>query len=134
MGPWTHPIGPAFRRTSTAARLSWPRRPRSAPVNRYGHLLSFSVVGGTEAARAVFDRLQMIWQATDLGRVKTVAAIPAISTHQKLGDEGRAIAEVSHNLIRLSVGAEHPADIMADLEQALAGVAPATYASAIAEA
>lgn len=90
-----------------------------APVNRYGHLLSFTVKGGVPAARRVFDRLQMIWRATDLGRIKSVATIPAISTHQQQGEEGRNLAQVPGNLIRLNVGGEHPADIIADLEQAL---------------
>lgn len=90
-----------------------------APVNRYGHLLSFTVKGGVPAARRVFDRLQMIWRATDLGRIKSVATIPAISTHQQQGEAGRSLAQVPGNLIRLNVGGEHPADIIADLEQAL---------------
>jgi cystathionine beta-lyase/cystathionine gamma-synthase len=67
----------------------------------------------------VFDRFEMIWRATDLGRVKSVATIPAISTHQQQGDEGRALASVPPNLIRLSVGGEHPEDIIADLDRAL---------------
>jgi O-acetylhomoserine/O-acetylserine sulfhydrylase-like pyridoxal-dependent enzyme len=90
-----------------------------APVNRYGHLLSFTVRGGVPAARAAFDRLQLIWRATDLGRIKSVATIPAISTHQQQGDLGRDLAAVPAHAIRLNVGAEHPADIMADLDQAL---------------
>jgi len=89
------------------------------PVNRYGHLLSFTVKGGAQAARDVFDRFDMIWRATDLGRIKSVATIPAISTHQQQGDEGRHLASVPSNLIRLNVGAEHLEDIIADLEQAL---------------
>ena len=89
------------------------------PVNRFGHLLSFTVKGGHSAARSVFDRLQMIWRATDLGRIKSVATIPAISTHQQQGDEGRDLASVPANLIRLNVGAENYTDIIADLEQAL---------------
>jgi O-acetylhomoserine/O-acetylserine sulfhydrylase-like pyridoxal-dependent enzyme len=93
-----------------------------APVNRYGHLLSFTVKGGPAAARRVFDRFQMIWRATDLGRIKSVATIPAISTHQQQGDAGRSLAQVPGHLIRLNVGGEHPADIMADLEQALDGL------------
>ena len=44
-------------------------------VNRYGHLLSFEVKGGAEAARKVFDEFAMIWRATDLGRIKSVATI-----------------------------------------------------------
>ncbi|MBZ0277654.1 MAG: PLP-dependent transferase [Anaerolineae bacterium] len=91
-------------------------------VNRYGQLMSFNVRGGAQATRKVFDRFEMIWRATDLGRIKTIATIPAISTHQQQGDEGRALASVPANMIRLSVGGEHPDDIIADLEQALDAV------------
>ncbi len=89
------------------------------PMNRFGHLLSFTVKGGHNAARSVFDRLQMILRATDLGRVKSVATIPTISTHQQQGAEGRDLASLPANLIRLSVGAESYTDIIADLDQAL---------------
>ncbi|MDC0357896.1 PLP-dependent transferase [Oligoflexia bacterium] len=89
------------------------------PVNRYGHLLSFCVKGGAEKARKMFDQLQRIWRATDLGRIKSVATIPAISTHQQQGEEGRKLAQIPPNLVRLCVGAEHPDDIIADLDQAL---------------
>lgn len=89
------------------------------PVNRFSHLLSFRPKGGVDACRRVFDRLQMIWRATDLGRVKSVATIPAISTHLLQGEEARNAAAIPPDLIRLSVGAEHPADIIADLDQAL---------------
>ena len=91
------------------------------PVNRYGHLMSFCVRGGAEPARRVFDGLQRIWRATDLGRIKSVATIPSISTHQQQGEEGRRLAGIPPNLIRLCVGAEHPDDIIADLDQALHG-------------
>jgi cystathionine beta-lyase/cystathionine gamma-synthase len=64
----------------------------------------------------------MIWRATDLGRIKSVATIPAISTHQQQGEEGRALASLPPNLVRLNVGGEHPRDIIADLEQALSFV------------
>jgi O-acetylhomoserine/O-acetylserine sulfhydrylase-like pyridoxal-dependent enzyme len=90
------------------------------PVNRYGHLMSFEVKGGAMAARKVFDAFNRIWRATDLGRIKSVATIPAISTHSQQGEEGRKAASIPMNLIRLSVGAEHPDDIIRDLEQALA--------------
>ena len=90
-----------------------------APVNRYGHLLSFSLRGGMPAARAVLDRLGLIWRATDLGRIKSIATIPAISTHQQQGEDGRKMAGIPAGMIRLNVGGEHPADVIADLEQAL---------------
>lgn len=89
-------------------------------VNRYGHLMSFRVKGGGQAARDVFDGLERIWRATDLGRIKSVATIPAISTHSQQGEEGRKISDIPANLIRLNVGAEHPDDIIEDLNNALA--------------
>jgi O-acetylhomoserine/O-acetylserine sulfhydrylase-like pyridoxal-dependent enzyme len=89
------------------------------PVNRYGHLMSFRVNGGAQATRDVFDGFQRIWRATDLGRIKSVATIPAISTHSQQGEEGRKMADIPPNLVRLCVGAEHPDDIIADLDQAL---------------
>lgn len=90
-----------------------------APTARFGHLLSFRVRGGDRAAREAFSALQRIWRATDLGRVKSVATIPAISTHSQQGAAGRALAGIPGNLIRLAVGAEHPDDVIADLDQAL---------------
>jgi O-acetylhomoserine/O-acetylserine sulfhydrylase-like pyridoxal-dependent enzyme len=104
------------------------------PVNRYGHLMSFRVKGGAGATRQVFDALARIWRATDLGRVKSVATIPAISTHSQQGEEGRAMADIPPNLIRLCVGGEHPDDVIADLGQALDAIgsrrsvcAPSTF-------
>ena len=88
-------------------------------VNRYGHLLSFRVKGDAKATRDVFDGMQRIWRATDLGRIKSVATIPAISTHSQQGEEGRKLADIPANLIRLCVGGEHPDDIIADLNTAL---------------
>ena len=90
-------------------------------MNRFGHLMSFRIKGGAQAARDVFDGLQRIFRATDLGRIKSVATIPSISTHQQQGEEGRQIADIPPNLIRLCVGAEHPDDIIADLVGSLGG-------------
>ena len=89
------------------------------PVNRYGTLLSFTVRGGLPAAKRAFDAFQLIWRATDLGRIKSLATIPAISTHQQQGEAGRLLADLPDNLIRLGVGGEATADIIADLGQAL---------------
>ena len=89
------------------------------PVNRYGHLMSFCVKGGPEEARKCFDGLDRIWRATDLGRIKSVACIPSISTHQQQGEAGRKLAHIPPNMVRLCVGAEHPDDVIADLDQAL---------------
>jgi O-acetylhomoserine/O-acetylserine sulfhydrylase-like pyridoxal-dependent enzyme len=87
--------------------------------NRYGHLLSFEVKGGHEKARRVLDRLSFVFRATDLGRVKSVAVIPAISTHQQQGEEGRKKAKIPGTLVRLCVGAEDASDLIAELGHAL---------------
>lgn len=88
-------------------------------INRYGHLMSFRVDGPAQNARKVFDNLKLVVRATDLGRIKSVATIPAISTHQQQGEEARQMADIPPQLIRLCVGAENPDDIIADLDQAL---------------
>jgi O-acetylhomoserine/O-acetylserine sulfhydrylase-like pyridoxal-dependent enzyme len=117
-----YPGQPDFPGHEVAVRTMWladGEDDYGEPVNRFGHLLSFTVKGGAQAARAVFDSFGMIWRATDLGRIKSVATIPAISTHQQQGDEGRRLASLPGNLIRLNVGGEHVDDIVADLDQAL---------------
>ncbi len=92
------------------------------PLNRFGHLMSFRIKGGAENTRNVFDSFTRIFRATDLGRIKSVATIPAISTHSQQGEEGRQLADIPPNLIRLCVGAEHPEDIINDLDQALSSL------------
>lgn len=54
-----------------------------------------------------------------MGRIKSVATIPAISTHLQQGEAGRKLAHIAPNLVRLCVGGEHPDDIIGDLDQAL---------------
>ena len=114
-----YPGLPGFPGHEIAAR--YMKLVDASDAARFSYLLSFNVRGGVAAARRVFDRLQMIWRATDLGRVKSVATIPMISTHQQISGSDRDVAGLQPNLIRLSAGLEHPDDIIADLDQALAG-------------
>ena len=88
----------------------------------FGHLMSFNVRGTAADTRRFFDALQRIFRATDLGRIKSVATIPGISTHQQQGEEGRKLAGIPFNMVRLCVGGEHPDDVIADLDQALAKI------------
>ncbi len=114
-----YPGLPGFPGYETAVRYMELVDASGSEAARFGYLLSFNVRGGAAAARQVFDRLQMIFRATDLGRVKSVATIPMISTHQQISGSDKDIAGLQPNLIRLSVGLEHPDDIIADLAQAL---------------
>ncbi len=89
--------------------------------NLYGYMLSVEIkenqADSTVNTRKFYDGLDMIWRATDLGRVKTVATLNAISTHQQQGAEGRALASIKPNAVRISLGIEDPQDIIADLEK-----------------
>jgi O-acetylhomoserine/O-acetylserine sulfhydrylase-like pyridoxal-dependent enzyme len=91
-------------------------------INRYGHLLCFRIDGPPENARKVFDGLKLIFRAGDLGRIKSMATLPALSTHLQPGEEFRAKADIPAQMIRLCVGAEDPSDLIGDLSQALASL------------
>ncbi len=94
--------------------------------NMFGYMLLAEINekndGDTANTRRFYDNLDMIWRATDLGRVKTVATLNAISTHQQQGEEGRKLASIKPNAVRIAVGIEHADDIIADLEKALSTV------------
>src|SRR5699024_2852511 len=63
-------------------------------TNRYGYMMSFNVKGGVKNAKKVYDAFSMIYRATDLGRVKSVATLPYLSTRQQQGEEGRELASL----------------------------------------
>jgi O-acetylhomoserine/O-acetylserine sulfhydrylase-like pyridoxal-dependent enzyme len=94
--------------------------------NMFGYMMAVEIKEETEMgsanSRTFYDALQMLWRATDLGRVKSVATLNAISTHQQQGEEGRKIADIKPSTCRIAVGIEDPADIIRDLEQALAKI------------
>lgn len=92
----------------------------------FGGMLSFALdVPGLAETVALMRRLRMITPALSLGGVETLICSPAQTSHSKLSPEQRRKAGVSDALLRVSVGIEHANDLIEDLEQALAGVAPA---------
>lgn len=82
-------------------------------------ILSFGVKGGAEAGGRFIDALQMILRLVNIGDAKSLACHPASTTHRQLNDDELAAAGVSADLVRISVGIENIADIIADVEQAL---------------
>lgn len=94
--------------------------------NHYGYMLTVEIKeardGENTNTRKFYDGLDMIWRATDLGRVKSVACMNAISTHQQQGEEGRTLASIKPNAVRVAVGVEHPDDIITDLKQGLSQI------------
>ncbi|WP_293267430.1 aminotransferase class I/II-fold pyridoxal phosphate-dependent enzyme [Neptunomonas sp.] len=83
-------------------------------------ILSFGVTGGREATRKFYDALAVFVRLVNIGDCKSLASIPAETTHRQLNDEELKSAGVAPEMIRLSIGIEHIDDLLADLEQALA--------------
>ena len=103
----------------------------SLPENKYhklaekylpdgqGGMLSFGIKGDVKQAAKFMEALRLITQETHVADVRSCVLHPASTTHRQLSKEELEQAGVPENLVRLSVGIEHPDDIIADLEQAL---------------
>lgn len=92
----------------------------------FGAMLSFDLAGGVEAVRAFVEAFEIFTLAELLGGVESLVAHPATMTHAGMGAEARLAAGIGDGLLRLSVGLEAEADLLADLEQGLAAVRRAT--------
>jgi cystathionine gamma-lyase len=87
-----------------------------------GGIVSFFVKGGLDAARRVLERCRIFALAESLGGVESLIDHPGIMTHASVPAERRQALGITDNLIRLSVGVEDPADLQADLDQALSRI------------
>ncbi|GLS92363.1 O-acetylhomoserine aminocarboxypropyltransferase [Psychromonas marina] len=85
-------------------------------------VLSFGIKGGAEGGAKFIDALNMILRLVNIGDAKSLACHPASTTHRQLNNDELKAAGVSEELIRISVGIENIADIIADVEQALGKV------------
>ncbi|MEN9437310.1 MAG: hypothetical protein RIR09_1965 [Pseudomonadota bacterium] len=86
----------------------------------FGGMVTFELARSERAAAAaVLNTLQLFTQAVSLGDVDSLACHPASTTHSFVTAQARAQNGVTEGLIRLSVGIEHPDDLIADLDQAL---------------
>lgn len=86
----------------------------------YGGVLSFEIEGGLEAVFRVLPRLRFARMAANLGQVDTIVGPPSTTSHVECTPEERAAAGIPEGLIRYSVGIEDLADLIDDMEQALA--------------
>jgi cystathionine gamma-lyase len=82
-------------------------------------VVTFFLKGGLAEARAFLERLEVFTLAESLGGVESLVDHPAIMTHASVPPEARAKLGISDSLVRLSVGIEDAADLVADLRQAL---------------
>ncbi|WP_349261890.1 cystathionine gamma-synthase family protein [Geminicoccus sp.] len=99
---------------SAAARIS------AAQSTGAGSTFSFDIQGGQAAAFRFLNALQIFKLAVSLGGTESLASLPASMTHSGVPVEVRERMGVLESTIRLSIGIEHPDDLIADLAQALA--------------
>lgn len=104
--------------------LGLPNHPYHARAKKYlqhgfGGVLNFGIKGGLAAGQAFINQVKLASHLANLGDAKTLVIHPASTTHQQLSDIEQRSAGVTPDLVRVSVGIEHIADIKADFEQAL---------------
>jgi cystathionine beta-lyase/cystathionine gamma-synthase len=86
----------------------------------FGGMLAFDMKGGLTAARRLCDRTRIFLLAASLGGVESLVVLPMYTSHFRMGTVELAAAGVQPGAVRVSVGLEDPADLLADLRQALA--------------
>lgn len=103
-----------FHAEGTREREVYERQCRGA-----GSTFSFRLVGGEPEAFCFLDALRLLRFAVSLGGSETLITHPATTTHYAISAEERAAGGITDATLRLSVGIEHPDDLLADLAQAL---------------
>ena len=88
-------------------------------MTRGGNIIAFQVKNGLSGGKQFIDAVQLCSRSSNLGDTRTIVTQPALSTHSKLSEEDRLAVDITDGLIRISVGLEHPDDIILDVEQAL---------------
>ena len=109
--------------------LNWVKYPFLASHPRFeiakqqmkngGGILTFELKAGIEGGRKFLNSLQWLSMTNNLGDSRTIASHPASTTHSKLSEEERKAVGITPGLIRLSVGLEHPDDILEEIRNAL---------------
>lgn len=111
---------------SSIKRLIYPGRadhPQAAIVKKQmragSNLIALEVAGGKAGAFRFLNALKLVKITNNLGDAKSLITHPATTTHQRLTPEARAELGITDGLVRLSVGLEHPDDIVEDIVAAL---------------
>jgi len=88
-----------------------------------GGIIAFELKGGADAGIQLMNTVRLCILAENLGAAETLITHPVSMTHGDVPREIRERTGITDGLVRLSVGLENPADIIADLESALAAIA-----------
>jgi len=92
-------------------------------LDGYGGMVTFGVEGGFESAKTFCESVELTSFLANIGDAKTLVIHPASTTHAQLSEAEQRAAGVAPDMLRLSVGIENSADIIADLEAGLAAAA-----------
>jgi len=87
-----------------------------------GGIVTFGIKGGFDAGVKFMDSLEMASLTPNLGDTRTILTHPASTTHSKLSEEERLQVGITSGTIRISVGLEHPDDILEDLKKGISAV------------
>jgi cystathionine gamma-synthase len=120
-------VAEAMARHPSIARVYYPGLPdfpghalAKAQMHGFGGMVSLDVAGTGADATRVADRLRLFALAPSLGGAESLVTQPCTTTHHGLTPEERARRGIADSMLRLSIGLEDPADLIADLERALA--------------
>ncbi len=91
-------------------------------MSAFGGIVTFTVEGGLPAAERFYDGLRLLARAASLGGVETLVSLPVHTSHYGYTEEQLAAAGVEAGMVRVSLGVEDVADLLADVDCALAGV------------
>lgn len=92
-----------------------------AQMTGFGGMLSFDVKGGRSAAERVMTKSKFFAMAESLGGIESLIEHPDTMSHLSMSEAARRAAGITENTLRVSVGIEHPDDLIADMKQALEG-------------
>lgn len=119
-------VAEAMERHPGIARVYYPGLPdfpghalACTQMHGFGGMLSIEVKGSGADATRVADRLRLFALAPSLGGAESLVTQPCTTTHHGLAPEERLRRGIPDTMLRLSIGLEDPADLIADLEQAL---------------
>ena len=114
---------PAIERVWYPGLESHPQhRTAAAQMSGFGGVVSFQVSGGLEAASRFIDALHIPFISPSLGGAESLVIQPALMSYYDYTPEQRHQLGIADNLVRFALGLEDPADLIADIEQALAQV------------
>ena len=119
-------VATAFEKHPQMKQVLYPGLPShpdhelaKSQMSGFGGMVCLDLFGGEEAACRAFDRFGIIRRAASLGGVESVCSLPVLTSQWGHSDAQLAAAGISRGMMRVSIGLEDPADIIADLQQAL---------------